>query len=780
MFCPNCGAPMPDGSRFCGACGARFESEQDSGNIHITPEPEMGNDANGETAQQRAFSQEEGTQREDPGDAAGRKVSPKLLVIAAIAVAAVFLIVVVLRLLSGGGSGGNAYVYLSDGEYKLLTSLEEGEEIDIASSRDSDQASGLVRFSEDGTYVYYYSKYDESSGTGTLSRAQFGKLKQDSDKNDNYIEMIASNVMLGFSMQDDGTIVYSTGSDDLYYYDGSGDPVQIAKDVEFYYSDGESRLIYEKEEEDVSILYSIDLKDPDTATKLVSDYSNLAYYSILDSIVYTKYGEDDEDSSYYVVDLEGNVTKLGSGIRIYQYNYDDAVDFYYTAQGDEISLYDYVNDDYAEQDADVFEPDKEDYAIPSYSYYKLDSGSDISQYDAVYTSCTVAARFYSSGWSYRSLEYAAQNDDEHAADYQAFVDKYLGQEDEDGYILVTDSVKADLVLLAQTCGDGEDNDWQNLCFYREQTGTTYDYDAYNEDVAIYKEAEDRIAIRQALQDPENAYSTRTLYSYSDGTSAEVAQNLLDVDSNNLCLLYNTADMITEKLELEQLSYVNEVKELFELDPKAANYVLVLGSTSPYQLSESAAAIYADAYEDSYYATFLATDAALYMATAGELYLAATQGSEITSLSLISDDASLAGWDEDVLYYFEGTYNDSDWNSYGDLYSHNGKTGTLLARNILLNYLRLYEDDVILCFTDIADSSTVRGELTMIDEKGNVDMIADDVEQYIRVDEDTILYIADYGTLYVYDGKDSEELDDDVDYIWAMESEDIRLSYMTTY
>lgn len=41
MFCSNCGAQIPDGSKFCGECGARIENEQMVNQQSVQPEPEI-------------------------------------------------------------------------------------------------------------------------------------------------------------------------------------------------------------------------------------------------------------------------------------------------------------------------------------------------------------------------------------------------------------------------------------------------------------------------------------------------------------------------------------------------------------------------------------------------------------------------------------------------------------------------------------------------------------------------------------------------------------------
>ncbi len=59
---------------------------------------------------------------------------------------------------------------------------------------------------------------------------------------------------------------------------------------------------------------------------------------------------------------------------------------------------------------------------------------------------------------------------------------------------------------------------------------------------------------------------------------------------------------------------------------------------------------------------------------------------------------------------------------------------------------------------------------MIDSKGETTLIADDVTQYIRVDKSTLLYISD-GDLYLYNGKEKNMVQSDVDWLWSQSSMD---------
>lgn len=99
----------------------------------------------------------------------------------------------------------------------MFIALKKGRGISFSSgTEDNYDKSGLVKFSPDGKYIYYYSQYFTGGYTGTLCRAEWAKLQQNSAKNQNYIDVVASNVSTYFRFVQDG-IVYTNDSNDLYY-----------------------------------------------------------------------------------------------------------------------------------------------------------------------------------------------------------------------------------------------------------------------------------------------------------------------------------------------------------------------------------------------------------------------------------------------------------------------------------------------------------------------------------------------------------------------------------
>jgi len=662
---------------------------------------------------------------------------------------------------------GNAYVYLSDGNYILASQLG-GEAIQMASSRSDRTNRDMVAFSEDGKYVYYYTKYDGS--TGSLCCAQYEKLKANSARNENYIKIIATNVALGFHMLNDGTLLYQNGSDTLYYYDGNTSN-QIARSVSSYYTDDSNRVVYStREESDSDTIYGISLPNVDDKNELASNVSIVYSASDFDHIIFERSTKesDDFEQSLYSVSFDGNSEKLGDNVQIC-YIKNDCL--YFTAPSDKtLRLYDYVQDDYASSDAALSEPTRDQYSIPTYSYRKLRDTSDISAYSEIYTSCTKESSFYWSGFSYRSLEYAAKNSGSNAEVYQSFIEKYQGMENEDGYIVVTDAIREDLMTLAQICGKGDDGEWLTLCFYKEQTGTNTDTEAYNKALSAYNEARDRINIRKELQSRKNNIGVRTLYSFSEGTLTTVYENVLDVVSDDEAIVFNTVDMIDPSVDIDEVSSVNTIKNLFLLDYSLQNYVLFPNERTVCQLSMSAADALATAGDLGEFTLHSAgTNLFLHDAT-GALFVAETDGQSIGAFSLIYDDVSYirgTALDAEAFYYYGDDYTNSG-KSYHNLYRYSNGKAVKIAQDVMLVGVTEYTDGVVLGCTD----ETAHGyELTMFYPDGSSTLISDGVTYFLRVNDSTLLYIT-YYDLYCYDGENKAMVQQDVDYVWSKENMEI--------
>lgn len=770
MFCPQCGTKLPDGSRFCSACGAR---------VSDPVEPEEPKQSMTENVEQIVPVQPSSPET-NVAPAAPRKSShpypkktniPKLGVFAAAGVLLLVLLIWGISVLfSGGKKSDHAYALLSDGKYELITNLKKGEIVEIASSKSDEIYSTLLTFSPDGKYIYYYTKYDSDVGTGSLCRAEYGKMKKNTAKNDKYIEVLATNVRLGFRFRHDGTLMYQNADDTLYYFDGSNS-MQLAKNVGRYYTDDSERVLYTTDDEKGSYtLYGLSLKDVDNKKKLASNCYNLCSTSDFQNVVFVR-TEDDGSESLYVTGFDRETEKLAQNVRVLLSGGDKV--FFTQGTDTKLCLYDYVEDEKAQADSNVKEPMTEDYGIPEYSY-EMVYGSDLSEsdFDELYTTCTKDLYWYgmSTWWCY-SMEEALDvkwTDTEavHAVT-QDFIDRFADSANEDGFILVTDEVRAALQEI-QKCAKEPEKEWQWLwlCYNKYQSGTTVDYDAYYEAESKWYEASARNELREKLKDPENSVPVRNLCCIENGKIQVLQENVLSTEYPNGAILFNTTEFAVEKQNLEKISSIYDVRSQFEIDREAENYAMMYDG-SIVQMSARAAQTYAECYDQSLsgYVELYFGKKTVYLSDGnGSLYAAKIRNKMVEEFMLVTDDANVLRADSsaDALYYASDAYENGNA-TYYDLYVCRQGESTCLARDVLLSNFTRYTDETILAYTGYRYGYGF--ELSMIDSRGEVTLIADNVTQYIRVDKSTLLYLSD-GDLYSYNGKERKLVQSDVDWVWS--------------
>lgn len=229
MYCPNCGYEINENSKFCGYCGKPLENDL----------------------------------------SVPKKKNTFLAKIPFILIG----LIVCYGVWRGAYAaahyffaGHSAIAYISNNSLMLMQDIEDEEAITLTRMTNYRDSENFVHFSEDGKYVYYYSKYDTSTGTGSLCRAQVSKLRKDSNKNDKYIVRIDNNVLVSSTTFLDNAVYYQTKNKDLYYYNGK-ESVRIARDVEQYYVTEGDRIFYRIEE----AIYVADINEIENASRIASN-----------------------------------------------------------------------------------------------------------------------------------------------------------------------------------------------------------------------------------------------------------------------------------------------------------------------------------------------------------------------------------------------------------------------------------------------------------------------------------------------------------------------------
>lgn len=748
MFCPKCGKQIPDGSKFCCICGEKLAAEP-----VVTVENRKAAVAVVKPA---------------PVKTGGKIDVKKYIPIAAVVAGVLLLVVLVIALFSG--SGKPEYAYLSGGRYYLISDLKDAESLELAAAKSDSVRSGMLRFSPDGKYVCYFTKFDYYNETGTLCRARLDKLSDNPDKNDKYIEIIATNVNLGFDFLEDGSLLYTTGEDSLYHFNGK-EVNLVAKDVEGYIADEKLRVVYYTGDyREGYSLYGAKLKDLENKEKLDSNVAYLYNTWDLENILYVKTDEAG-NNALYAGGFGKEAQRLDEDVRMLSSW--EGKTWYLTAAGS-LNLYDFVQDEYAAADSTLKEPVYEDFEVPVYTYKKV-YGSDLKEenFPELYTSVSQELTWFQDGWWYYSMEEAVdmdwgENSEALIAAVQAFIDKFAATADENGFIKVTPEVKSALLEI-QKCGAKPENQWQWmwLCYNRQQTDTTTDWDAYNAAWEAWANAEDRIYMREALSNPENARKVYTIKCVESGEAAVISENVLSWGVAGDGVIFNTADMITEKPLLEDIYYLSDLNMLFSLRADAQNQVLLLPSGKVTRFSAAAADSLYMATENGDTALFFTDKYAFLSEGNGALSQAEIKDGQIGSFAVVTDDAQVAGLVDGVLYYASGIYSNNGYD-YCELHSlEDGKTSRL-ARDIMCNRITLYEDGTILAYTD----SRGGYELTMINPKGESKLLSENVSDYVRVDKNTLLILSG-GDLFCYNGKTKSLAGVDVDQVWTRENMEIK-------
>ncbi len=768
MTCPKCGSKIPAGNKFCSICGEKLTTSVSDNNI-------------------KKFDAESDTQYAEissistPEKTYTKFNFRKVLPIAAAALLAVLLIIGVSSLLSGLGDS-NSYAYLSDGKYYLLSDLDKAESVEIASAKTDSVKKNLLAFSPDGKYIYYYTKYDNYFDAGTLCRAEYAKLKENSSKNENYIDIIATNVSLGFRFSKDGSLLFTNSDGTLFCYNGK-EVAQIAKNTDSYFVDDETnRAIYQTGDYiEGYTLYGVSLNDIDNKVKLASDYYHLVSFSDYDNILFTV-REDDGSCNLYSTGFNKAAEKLANNIIEH-----DILNgkLYFTAEnGNSVSLYDYVEDDFAEADNGIAEPDSAQFSIPKYKYEMI-SGSELNEgdYDELYTSCTQPLYWFGmSYWGY-SMEEMLEMDlgDGYYGLFDIlsdFIVDHGDKADENGYIKVTDEIKADLKEI-QKYAETPENEWQWLwlCCTKEQAGTTTDYDAYNAAYDKWKAIENRANLREQLKDTENAYPLYTLYCYDKGTLSTVDEAVLDVIFSHGAVLYNTKELVKEKLDLDEVASCNDVKKLFYMESSLNEKKIILANGASCTMPTAPTETYINALNNSNSdnVSLYFTDKEVYLSEdSGTLSVAAINNGLVGNFSIISDDAVFLGT-HDSIFYYVSDIDRSGSKVFCNMYSSAGGKTSCLAKDIILNRISLYDDGTILAYSDMDTYSGY--ELSMYSPNGEVAVIGENITQYIRIDKSKILYISD-GDLFCFNGKENKLMQSDVSWIWSKDSMDVTKVFAT--
>ena len=301
---------------------------------------------------------------------------------------------------------------------------------------------------------------------------------------------------------------------------------------------------------------------------------------------------------------------------------------------------------------------------------------------------------------------------------------------------------------------------EDYSYYIMQSGSVNLYDYVIDDSSDNSKQ----YLRETLRDEYNNKPLYDIYMFKNGSSTLICKNVVDYRSYSDVIMYNTIDMITEKVNINDIYDKYDVFEVFKIDDTANNYVLTLNNATPMTMTDQGAEILAEAYEEGSANLYATSDYLFILNDAEELYAAKIEkNNTIGHFDQISDDVSGGYVKEDTLYYRSGVYEEHDIKFY-DLHSYKNGKDTRLAWD--MSSPEIYEDSCVIGVTDkSSNTKKYQYEITMYYPNGNKVRIAEDVTWHIRIDKKTVLYLSD-GDLYTFNGKTKTRIGTDVDIVWC--------------
>lgn len=377
--CQNCGTTLDDGAAFCAQCGAPVPSAT----VPPTPESLVCPGCGTPLGIDDVFCQECGTptgktanllaglptafHAAKPANKEAGKQKKFSMKAIPIVIAAVVVIAVVAGIFLFGSPAKTHLLYLKDNEINMtaLSKLEPFQLTDGLYDGGDVPSGGLnsrIKFSDDGKYMFYPENITNSYDMDLY----YLNLKANNAKQSSAAK-IDSGVSY-YSISLDGTKVFYLKSDKLYFYNLK-EKVKIDSDVSgFYISDDGLKLLYTSGD---GKLYMKDMKSGDVE-KIDNDALVQRVSPDLGKIYYLK------NDDLYLKEAGKDKAKLDSDVSNVPY-LNDTGEFYYVKSTTETHpLSDYVNDDMT-SDADMTEPDYDDYLKKDnngYSYFDSDAYYD--------------------------------------------------------------------------------------------------------------------------------------------------------------------------------------------------------------------------------------------------------------------------------------------------------------------------------------------------------------------------------------------------------------------
>lgn len=678
ITCPQCKKELPDGTKFCSACGSP---------LSVAPAVET------EVAQETETTPVvEATQEPEPTPvvetsansvndilAKSKKIPVKLIgIVAGIVLVVILGITLISNLFSGGSDNPEYAVYLKEDQlYLNLLGGKESIEItdDLADDYDTDsilnkmdKIYSLTYLTSDKKTIIYPDKYSSSGFTLYYRNAK----KADSDA-----EKIDKGVVSYVVSENEKTLVYLTSDGKLYSYDFK-EKEKIDTDVSSYYvSSDAKKIIYVDYDSNIYVYEKGD------SEKIAKDASIAGFSEDMDTIFFMK------DDKLYIKNGSKDEEKIDSDVYGVITTYSDGTAYFIKKDNKTISLMDYVYDDMAETDANLVEPEYPDSSLFEYPPYPYSfSWSSIE----LYAGCASYEEAYD---LYQQLY--ERVDAEWDAAYDAYLEAYEIYYDKSDRDYLRESLKdATMDINSYTLYFFDGKDVVEIASDFVYSG--YDYSTKeNSPVLVYKTETAEGLEKLNLSEIDSTWDVEDYIYYADTeTSLNVAvkgkSSVVELDNlNTLSLsadgktLYVIAD-VNDDYEgtLYKASISSSVGKMQAYDEEVtAGYLSLYANGNVVYFKDDSEALYINKTkidEDVYAATLVPCNDGdtLY-------YLKDLDSSDYTGTLAISKSGK-AGTEieDDVLFLFSATstggvlyFTDYDMDDYEGtlLYSENGKAGT---------------------------------------------------------------------------------------------------------
>ena len=667
---------------------------------------------------------------EAPVNAATKKKS-KAPLIAVLCVGAVFVAAAALFLtrsiwMTSGGNSSESVVVLRESSFDFIKNAKN---TDIGSVSFSDEGTydnvGVLGFDADGEYFFFYRDVNSNDYSGDLCRVKLSDISDDYERTMNAVQEIDTKVDLAAASIISADKVVYMRKDDVYVFEG-GESYELLNDVNYFEVIDGTYLVYSSDTDKQEIGIVAIEKDAEPAQ--IDDGADLMMAKS-DFIAYTKSSSGEDASDLYVAANDGSSELVGEGVYTYYFDYDNDAIWYLKDSGNGVKITDIITDQYKENDAAYTEAPELKHGLREVK--ETTAMSDWKEYHKSYYGNKES--FYS-----EAKEYCESWDD----DYYS----YYNYDDDQVYYV-----------------DPETRQWY-----------WYDEDYYEEYEDAYYAAYARNSLREEFAQKEDMIPRYELYYYSGGKSELISENVGHFTGDaSIGFFVTVRDDPEPVCDLGEIADGTYSEDLDISDEKIADAVI---SGCSYSISGGAPQSYSDDYNDEYAGVFVSGNYAVLIGIDGDLgeeyYKCSIDGDKLVNEEKFPDnDAIAVGWGDRGFYYSTGT--DSD--GTGDLYCWDGKSDTLVAKDIYVwNFIEC--DDGIL-----GKDAYENGDLYLYTDSDRI-RIGEDVSvitDVIYVDSKLVLYKDDGHDLFATDmtGENDHRIASDIEYFYAPVNNG---SYMFSY